>query len=89
MTHRSLTPSDIGTGNHYADMKLPEEIWAQIFDQAADEDVIFQYGLPTTMAESAWVKNAFGQWMLRRPSEALNSVQRRSYSTKKVRRGCI
>lgn len=64
--------------------ELPSEIWAQIFNQAADEDVIFQYGLPTAMAESAWVKNVFEKWTLRRPSEALNVVQRRSYTTKKA-----
>jgi hypothetical protein len=65
-------------------MSLPAEIWVQIFNLAADEDVIFQYGLPTVMAESAWVKNVFDKWSLRRPSEALNVVQRRSYTTKKV-----
>lgn len=65
--------------------RFPAEIWAQIFDLAADEDVIFQYGLPTTMAESAWYKHGVDQWMLRSPAEALNLVQRRSYKTKKVR----
>ena len=64
--------------------RLPAEIWAQIFDLAADEDVIFQYGLPTTMAESAWYKNGLDQWTLRSPAEAVNLVQRRSYKTKKV-----
>ncbi|RDB18432.1 hypothetical protein Hypma_000341 [Hypsizygus marmoreus] len=63
---------------------LPAEIWAQIFDQAADEDVIFQYGLPSSMAESAWFKNFHDEWALRRPTEALNLVQRRSYTTKKA-----
>ncbi|KAF8067966.1 hypothetical protein FPV67DRAFT_1416302 [Lyophyllum atratum] len=65
-------------------MDLPAEIWAHIFDLAADEDVIFQYGLPTMMSESTWSKNAFGRWTLRRPSEAINLVQRRSYATKKA-----
>jgi hypothetical protein len=65
-------------------LDLPSEVWVQIFNLAADEDVIFQYGLPTTLAESAWVKNMYGKWTLRRPSEALNTVQRMSYATKKV-----
>jgi hypothetical protein len=64
---------------------VPAEIWTQIFDLAADEDVIFQYGLPTTMAESAWYRNALNEWILRSPGEALNLVQKRSYKTKKVR----
>lgn len=64
---------------------FPAEIWTQIFDLAADEDVIFQYGLPTTVAESAWYKNGQDKWVLRSPAEALNLVQRRSYKTKKVR----
>jgi hypothetical protein len=65
--------------------RFPAEIWTQIFDLAADEDVIFQYGLPTSMAESAWYKNGLDQWLLRSPADALNLVQRRSYKTKKVR----
>jgi len=65
-------------------MDLPDELWQQIFDLAADEDVIFSYGLPTNMAECAWYKNAFGEWALRTPQEAINLVQRRSYATKKV-----
>jgi hypothetical protein len=66
---------------------VPAEIWTQIFNLAADEDVIFQYGLPTTMAESAWYKSALNEWVLRSPGEALNLVQMRSYKTKKVRNG--
>ncbi|KAJ3776106.1 hypothetical protein FB446DRAFT_763079 [Lentinula raphanica] len=65
-------------------MELPDEIMTQIFDLAADEDVIFQYGLPTVMAESAWFKNAMDEWALRSPQEAINSIQRRSYATKKA-----
>jgi hypothetical protein len=64
---------------------LPAEIWTHIFDLAADEDVIFQYALPTSMAESAWFKTFLGEWTLRSPQEALNLIQRRSYATKKVR----
>ncbi|KAK2464721.1 hypothetical protein APHAL10511_003297 [Amanita phalloides] len=65
-------------------LDLPSEIWTQIFDLAADEDLIFQYGLPTSMAESAWFKSFVGEWALRTPQEALNSIQRRSYATKKA-----
>ncbi|KAJ7463470.1 hypothetical protein B0H11DRAFT_1815486 [Mycena galericulata] len=63
---------------------LPAELWSQVFDLAADEDVIFQHGLPTSMAESAWFKDFFGEWTLRSPADALNLVQRRSYATKKA-----
>jgi hypothetical protein len=63
---------------------LPAELWTHVFDLAADEDVIFQHGLPTTMAESAWFKDFFGEWTLRSPQDALDLVQRRSYATKKV-----
>lgn len=65
-------------------MELPDEILTQIFDLAADEDVIFQYGLPTVMAETAWFQNALDEWALRSPQEAVNIIQRRSYATKKV-----
>ncbi|KAI4518339.1 hypothetical protein K525DRAFT_208782 [Schizophyllum commune Loenen D] len=72
-----------------AALALPSEIWNQIFDLASDEDVIFQYGLPTVMAESAWFKNPFGEWTLRSPQEAINLVQRRAYFTKKsIRSTC-
>jgi hypothetical protein len=63
---------------------LPAELWTHVFDLAADEDVIFQYALPSVMAESAWFKNVFGKWMLRSPQDALDLIQRRSYATKKV-----
>ncbi|KAJ7137544.1 hypothetical protein C8R43DRAFT_1072215 [Mycena crocata] len=65
--------------------ELPGELWTQVFDLAADEDVIFQHGLPTSMAESAWFKDFFGEWALRSPQDALDLVQRRSYVTKKAR----
>ncbi|KAF8915396.1 hypothetical protein CPB85DRAFT_1387898 [Mucidula mucida] len=62
---------------------LPTEILSVIFILASDEDVLFQHGLPTSMASSAWFKGTFGVWTLRQPSEALNVLQRRSYATKK------
>lgn len=68
----------------HGNLDLPSEIWTQIFDLAADEDLIFQYGLPTSMAESAWFKSVIEEWALRTPQEALNLIQRRSYSTKKA-----
>jgi hypothetical protein len=70
-------------------LDLPSEIWTQIFDLAADEDLIFQYGLPTSMAESAWFKSVIEEWALRTPQEALNLIQRRSYATKKASRLCV
>ncbi|KAJ6467818.1 hypothetical protein C8R45DRAFT_1063967 [Mycena sanguinolenta] len=63
---------------------LPAELWTQVFDLAADENVIFQHGLPTTMEECAWTKNFYGEWTLRTPQDELNLVQRRSYATKKA-----
>lgn len=59
-------------------------MWAQIFNLAADEDVIFQYGLPTMMSESIWSKNTYGKWKLMRPSDTMSAIQWRSYSTKKA-----
>ncbi|KAF7343751.1 hypothetical protein MSAN_01955700 [Mycena sanguinolenta] len=63
---------------------LPAEVWTQVFDLAADEDVIFRHGLPTTMEECAWTKNVRGEWAVRSPQDQLNLVQRRSYATKKA-----
>ncbi|KAJ6571288.1 hypothetical protein B0H19DRAFT_1129647 [Mycena capillaripes] len=65
-------------------LDLPGELWTHVFDLAADEDVIFQHGLPTTMAESAWFKTFHGEWALRSPQDALGLVQTRSYATKKA-----
>ncbi|KAJ7054352.1 hypothetical protein C8F01DRAFT_1221349 [Mycena amicta] len=61
---------------------LPAELWIQVFELAADEDVIFQHALPTSMAESAWFKNDVGDWDLRSPQDAIEELERRSYSTK-------
>ncbi|PPR03726.1 hypothetical protein CVT24_007374, partial [Panaeolus cyanescens] len=36
---------------------LPSEILTQIFDAASDEDIIFQPGLCTSLAESVWYKS--------------------------------
>jgi hypothetical protein len=63
---------------------LPAELWNAIFNVAADEDVIFDYNLPTVMAESTWFNTA-EQWQLRTPQDALHTIQKRSYATKKVR----
>ena len=66
--------------------ELPSEIWSQIFDLAADEDILFLPGIPTAMAESAWYRDIIvNEWRLRSPREAMNMLQRRSYATKKVR----
>ena len=78
-------------------MSLPAEIWTQIFGLAADEDILFQPGFPTSLAESAWcrdywklrfdVNESSAEWSLRSPEQALDILQRRSYATKKVRCG--
>ncbi|KAF5377328.1 hypothetical protein D9757_008007 [Collybiopsis confluens] len=64
--------------------QMPAEILTRILGHVCDEDVIFQYGLPTVMAEAAWFKNALDEWALRSPQEAINTVQRRSYADKKA-----
>ncbi|KAJ6546202.1 hypothetical protein DFH09DRAFT_1367392 [Mycena vulgaris] len=64
---------------------LPAEVWTQIFDLAADEDFIFQHGLPTSMTESEWFKDYFGDRALRSPQDSLHLLQRTSYLTKKAR----
>ncbi|KIM38035.1 hypothetical protein M413DRAFT_448073 [Hebeloma cylindrosporum] len=65
--------------------ELPSEIWSQIFDLAADEDILFLPGIPTAMAESAWYRDIIvNEWRLRSPREAMNVLQRRSYATKKA-----
>ncbi|KAF9447571.1 hypothetical protein P691DRAFT_731271 [Macrolepiota fuliginosa MF-IS2] len=64
-------------------MDLPAEIWVQIFNLAADDDLIFQYGLQTSFSVHAWWKTFHGDWQLRSPREALHYIQKRSYFTKK------
>ena len=64
--------------------RLPPELWYQIFDLAADEDVIFYPGLQTSMAQSTWSRAVYGKWKVRTPQDTINIIQRRSYATKKV-----
>ncbi|KAJ3573805.1 hypothetical protein NP233_g2190 [Leucocoprinus birnbaumii] len=64
-------------------MDLPAEILAQIFDLAADDDLILQYGIQTSFSVYAWHKAFHGGWQLRSSREALNYIQKRSYFTKK------
>ncbi|KAF5349226.1 hypothetical protein D9756_009487 [Leucocoprinus leucothites] len=64
-------------------MDLPAEILVQIFKLAADDDLIFQYGMQTSFSVHAWYKAIHGGWQLRSPREALNFIQKRSYFTKK------
>lgn len=65
-------------------MDLPAEVLTQIFALATDEDLIFQYALPTSLANSSWFRHFNGDWALRPPEEAGNLLMRRSYKTKKV-----
>lgn len=65
-------------------LDFPAEIWIQIFNLAADDDLIFQYGLETSFSFHAWWKTLSGSWQLRSPPDALNYIQKRSYFTKKV-----
>jgi len=81
-------------------LELPAEVWTQIFELAADEDILFQQGFPTSMAESAWyrdewpepaadlqvsIKGAlYNKWELRSPQRAMELLEERSYATKKV-----
>ncbi|KAH6913952.1 hypothetical protein BKA70DRAFT_1396800 [Coprinopsis sp. MPI-PUGE-AT-0042] len=63
---------------------LPSEVLSQIFTLAADEDLIFQHTLPTSLANSSWFRHVTGDWALRTPHEAANLLMRRSYRTKKA-----
>ena len=77
-------------------MSLPAEIWTRIFDLAADDDILFRPGFPSSLAESAWYKdywniyvdqghgNSASEWRLTSPQQAMDILQRRSYATKKV-----
>lgn len=65
-------------------MDLPAEVLTQIFALATDEDLIFQYALPTSLANSSWFRHFNGDWALRPPEEAGNLLMRRSYKTKKA-----
>ena len=42
------------TTKELAQQRLPTEIWAQIFDLVADDDIILRPGIPTSLTESAW-----------------------------------
>ncbi|KAL9710025.1 hypothetical protein Ac2012v2_007087 [Leucoagaricus gongylophorus] len=64
-------------------MDFPAEILVQIFHLAADDDLIFQYGLQTCFSVHAWYRAFHGGWQLRSPREAFNYIQKRSYFTKK------
>ena len=65
-------------------LDLPAEVLTQIFSLASDEDLLFQYALPTSLANSSWFKHISGEWALRTPQEAGNLLMRRSYKTKKA-----
>ncbi|TEB38425.1 hypothetical protein FA13DRAFT_1620823 [Coprinellus micaceus] len=65
-------------------LDLPAEVLTQIFSLASDEDLLFQYALPTSLANSSWFKHISGEWALRTPQEAGNILMRRSYKTKKA-----
>ncbi|KAI6104143.1 hypothetical protein F5141DRAFT_1029674 [Pisolithus sp. B1] len=64
--------------------RLPPELWSYIFDLAADENVIFYPGLPTSMTPSTWSRAIYGEWKVRTPQDTINITQRRSYATKKA-----
>ncbi|KAI6021245.1 hypothetical protein EDC04DRAFT_2869846 [Pisolithus marmoratus] len=69
--------------------RLPPELWSYIFDLAADEDVIFYPGLPTSMAQSTWSRAIYDKWSVRTPQDTINIIQRRSYATKKFLVRCL
>ena len=64
---------------------LPDELWLDIFDMAVEDADFFEPILPTAFSESAWFKTLYGDWSLRSAQENVNTAQRRSYATKKVR----
>jgi hypothetical protein len=71
-------------------MSLPAEVWTRIFELAADDDILFRPGIPTSLTESAWYQDYNWknypalEWKLRSPEQAMDVLQRRSYATKKV-----
>lgn len=72
-------------------MFLPAEIWTRIFDLAADDDILFRPGIPTSLAESAWCQGYYigsggsaPEWKLRSPEQAMDILQKRSFATKQV-----
>ena len=64
---------------------LPDELWLDIFDMAVEDTHFFEPVLPTAFSESTWFKNLYDEWALRTAQENVNTAQRRSYATKKVR----
>ena len=65
---------------------LPDELWLDIFDMAVGDAGLFEPTLPTVFSEASWFKTLYGDWTLRTAQEEVNSAQRQSYATKKVRR---
>lgn len=63
---------------------LPAELWLAIFQLAVDDAPILSRTLPTSMANSSWLKMFYGNWTLRTPQESLNVLQRSRYNTLKV-----
>ncbi|KAJ7075275.1 hypothetical protein B0H15DRAFT_792003 [Mycena belliarum] len=63
---------------------LPSELWTQIFDLAADEALILQHRLPTSMSGLKHFQNNLSGFPAESLQDELNRVQRRSYRTKKA-----
>ena len=72
-------------------MGLSAEIWTRIFDLAANHDILFQPGIPTCLAESAWWKiylhgrgDPTSEWSLKSPEQSIELLERRGHATKQV-----
>jgi hypothetical protein len=72
---------------------LSAELWTQIFDLATNDDILLLTDIPTSLAESVWIRNDWGiyfggdaasKWSLRTPEQAMDILQVRGYTTKKV-----
>ena len=68
-------------------MGLLAEIWARIFNLAADHNILFQPGFSTSLAESAWWKfylHGTSEWSLKSPEQGIELLERKGHATKQV-----
>lgn len=63
---------------------LPPELWRDILDYAVQDDPVLDTSLASPLAQSEWYEMVFGEWWLRKPTEARRWRQRQSYALKKV-----
>lgn len=67
-----------------ADMRLPAEVWINVFHYALDDPEVLSTSLPNSMAKSSWHQMVYGKWTLRTPQESFNVLLKRRYALLKV-----